>query len=384
MPEEVIIRVDEVVPIYNDRADFSHVPGLWQSIKRHGLMQAITVNRLTTPEPKSITVLPGTSHEKTIASKGIYGLVAGESRWQAHVLGEAETIRAIVAGERTAESLWLTLIENIARKDLTIIEEAAAFKKRMDGGATVAEIAQSTGKREDYIQRRLNVLKLRPELQKLISDGQMPLTYATILMELDNNRQLIAVRKIMEVRKDGYAPTVEVVKAQIVGPLLEQQNQAGLFGLFDFGGGQQTRMEVEAPKVPPEPTTFKPTARGKTPAAAIRSTLDEWQALERRWSGFGDHNKAKACAVMVQQLTDLLAVVEGLPQPTGESLTDKVVRLLSQRGSMSTRELTQYANAASSDLREALDTLTGGGHIHRHPSGRGYRYTLAKKELVLA
>ena len=57
---------------------------------------------------------------------GHYELVAGERRWRAARIAELETIPALVRAREDSASLELALIENMAREDLSPIEEARA------------------------------------------------------------------------------------------------------------------------------------------------------------------------------------------------------------------------------------------------------------------
>src|ERR1700747_2102088 len=57
---------------------------------------------------------------------GRYELVAGERRWRAAQLARLATIPALVRAREDSASLELALIENMAREDLSPIEEARA------------------------------------------------------------------------------------------------------------------------------------------------------------------------------------------------------------------------------------------------------------------
>lgn len=376
---ETMVRVADIVPGPNDRRDFRHVPGLAQSIRKAGLLQAISVRPLIPPRPQSVTVLPATQHAQVLDSAGIYEIVGGESRWQAHVLLGEELIRAQIVeavAEDDATASWLMLLENTARADLNSLEEAYAFRKRLQNGSTVDEIGEYTGKRPGYIERRLDLLEVRPDIAQMIAGGQLPLTYAGILKELDVNRQLIAIRRLDQVKKDGFAPTIEYFKQEIVGPLLQDQNQAGFdFGLFG-GGSMAPAIEVEAPRIPDDPTTFSPRVRpGLDPLSTVQALIAEWNALLREWERYGDRAKTAQCETVIANLESVAGMLA--TALVTETPHAKVIRLLRERGSMSTRELLQYANMLKPKLQPVLDDLVDGGQINRRRSGRGFRYALA-------
>ena len=57
---------------------------------------------------------------------GAYELIAGERRWRAARMAGLPTIPALVRPREDAEALELALIENMAREDLSTIEQAHA------------------------------------------------------------------------------------------------------------------------------------------------------------------------------------------------------------------------------------------------------------------
>lgn len=63
-------------------------------------------------------------------------IVCGERRWRAHRLAELATIAALVVDELEAGRLAdEAIIENLQRKDITPLEEARAFRARLDTAA---------------------------------------------------------------------------------------------------------------------------------------------------------------------------------------------------------------------------------------------------------
>jgi len=79
--------------------------GLAGSIKAQGLLQPVVVR----PRPE-----------------GGYELIAGERRWRAARLAEVETVPALVREADDRDSLLLALVENVAREQLSAVEEARA------------------------------------------------------------------------------------------------------------------------------------------------------------------------------------------------------------------------------------------------------------------
>jgi ParB family transcriptional regulator, chromosome partitioning protein len=143
------IRLAEIEPNPNQprkHLDPNALQELAASIKRHGLIQPITVKRLE--------------------SSGRYLLVAGERRFRAHELLGEEDILAVVT---TGDPDEISLIENVQREDLHPLEEAAAYARMMELHAwTQEQLAEVVGKARPTVT---NILKLNslPDAIKDIS-----------------------------------------------------------------------------------------------------------------------------------------------------------------------------------------------------------------------
>ncbi len=110
--------------------------------------------------------------------------VLGDRRWRAYkLLGRAE-IPALVREMTDQQARQITLIENLQREDLTIIEEAESFRDLVavyDGN--VSEVARQVGKNDVYVARRLKLLELPAHVQKLVEDEVIPLGIAEKIIE---------------------------------------------------------------------------------------------------------------------------------------------------------------------------------------------------------
>ena len=121
------------------------------SIKENGLLQPITVR----------------------PHKGGYQIVAGERRWRASQLNGAQTVPAIVKTLSDQQVRELSLIENLSRADMTNGETARAFQGLLDGGMTIKQLSEKTGKSEASIRDHLALLSIEPHLQKLVDTGRL-------------------------------------------------------------------------------------------------------------------------------------------------------------------------------------------------------------------
>jgi len=79
---------------------------------------------------------------------------------------------AIVTDLKDEDASAITLAENIARKSLDPIDEACAYQSRIESfGWSIDDLSKYAGTSTIHIQFRLKLLKLIPEIQKLIREG---------------------------------------------------------------------------------------------------------------------------------------------------------------------------------------------------------------------
>src|SRR5690606_19025112 len=174
------IPLDQIAPSFgNDRTVFDDaaLQALADSIRENGLAQPITVRSI----------------------KGGFQLIAGERRFRAHKLLGLPTIRAIVVVLDDQQAAAVMLAENTGRRDLDPIDEGKAYQRRMnDFGWDIKTVAARAGVSVQVVNNRLKLLTLRDDLQHLVRSGNLQIGYAQVIAEaeLDNNRQLIAVRRL--------------------------------------------------------------------------------------------------------------------------------------------------------------------------------------------
>ena len=214
------IPIDSIRRGDNDRQAFDQVAleELSESIRAHGLVQPITIR----PMAHWLEMERGQQTQ--------YQIVAGERRWRACKLLGWQEIPAIVRTLTDEAASAIMLAENIGREDLTPIEEANAYRRRIDQfGWSEAQVADVAGVSLDLVRRRLSLLQLVPEAQSLVGSGQLPVGHGQAMADLDNNRQRIALR----VYSHSSGMTVRAFR-QVVGDLLQEQSQDALFDLQQF------------------------------------------------------------------------------------------------------------------------------------------------------
>lgn len=105
---------------------------------------------------------------------GTYELVAGERRWRAARMAGLETIPALVRERADAEALELALIENMAREDLTPIEEARACAALVEElGLTREEVGRRVGRGRVAVSNLIRLLELPDDVIDLVQEGRL-------------------------------------------------------------------------------------------------------------------------------------------------------------------------------------------------------------------
>lgn len=153
---------------------------LAESIREHGLLHPIIVRE---------------------AERG-YEVVSGERRVRACLLLERKTIPAIIGEFSDGELMEIALLENIQRKDLTVLEEGLGYWRLQDRYRTknlerlASEISQRIGKPQEEIKERLELAKQTPLLQKAVEKELLSLEQAQMLSGLDTYMQKLLLRRI--------------------------------------------------------------------------------------------------------------------------------------------------------------------------------------------
>lgn len=154
---------------------------LAQSIKELGLLQPIIVK---------------VTHNRAFDGDGdAYLIVAGERRYRASLLADFSTIDATVIDVADDEGFVRSIAENVNREDMTVIEEADAYRKLIDQGWTIERIADLIGKRPQDIRWRLELEGLDPAVKAVVATGQIPVDLAWFMAQISGSRQIEVLNK---------------------------------------------------------------------------------------------------------------------------------------------------------------------------------------------
>jgi ParB family transcriptional regulator, chromosome partitioning protein len=142
---------------------------------------------------------------------GTYELVAGERRWRAAQIAGLKTVPALVRAREDAEALELALIENMAREDLSPIEEAHACAALVEElGLTREEVGRRVGRGRVAVSNLIRLLDLPDEVVELLQDGSLSEGHGrALLLAKDHSARRSLARSAVQ---DGWS--VRTVEAR--------------------------------------------------------------------------------------------------------------------------------------------------------------------------
>ena len=172
------------------RFDQDATNGLAESVRAAGLIQPVVVRA---------------------REDGGYELIAGERRWRAAREAGLPTVPAIVRTADDRDALLLGLVENVAREQLSPVEEARAYAVLLDEfGLSLGEIAERVAKAKPTVSNRLRLLELPDDVLAMLERGELTEGHARAVLAVPDHegRRTLArqiVRTGMSVRKAEQA-----------------------------------------------------------------------------------------------------------------------------------------------------------------------------------
>ena len=199
------IKIDQISTDPNQprkHFDQEGIDSLAASISEHGVLQPIIV----TPY------------------KDGYQIVAGERRFHASKLAGLDKIPALVRTLTGQHKLEISLIENLQRADLNVMETATAYLKLRDQfNLTLEQIGIRVGNKSvSAVSNTLRLLKLPNFVRKMLVEGKLSEGQARPLIGQDEQTLQIIIPKIIrenwssrkieqfivDFKKNGEKPTM--------------------------------------------------------------------------------------------------------------------------------------------------------------------------------
>ena len=171
-PEDIVPNPSQPRRIFEEEG----LRELAESICRWGVLQPLTVRR----------------------RDGKWELVAGERRLRAAMLAGLAVVPCLPIEAEDADSALLALTENLQRRDLHFLEEAAALSAYLrKTGETQEILAEKLGRSPSALANKLRLLKLSPACVKEILEGGLSERHARALLAVpDPEAQAAAARHI--------------------------------------------------------------------------------------------------------------------------------------------------------------------------------------------
>ena len=193
---EIAIEYIQTNPFQpREHFDAEALQELADSIKIHGIIQPITLRRLSEKE---------------------YQLISGERRFQASKLAGLESIPAYIRTANDQQMLEMALIENIQRENLNAIEIALSYQRMLSElDMKQEELGDRVGKKRTTVNNYLRLLRLPPEIQVAVRDGKLSMGHARALISIENIAEQLYVYKQVLMSDLSVRATEDLVRRTI-------------------------------------------------------------------------------------------------------------------------------------------------------------------------
>ena len=223
------IKVDLIQPNrYQPRREFDEgaLNELAESIRAYGILQPLIVRSIEGER---------------------YELIAGERRLRASKIVGLEKVPAIIRDYTDAQMSEISIIENVQRENLNVIEEAQAYERLIkEFGHTQEVVAAKIGRSRSHISNILRLLKLSPTVRALISKGLLTLGQARPLLAIEN--EVIQIQAAEMILSEGLSVRkVEAFINELKNSGLLANLTANLNNTNEVADSETKTVEVEKP-----------------------------------------------------------------------------------------------------------------------------------------
>lgn len=184
--------------------DEGEIKSLADSIKRYGLLNPLTVRETASG----------------------YELISGERRLRAVCLLGLKTVPCHVIDANSAKSAKIALVENIARQNLSFLEEAQALKRLYDEfGMTQQEIADTIGKTQSAVANKIRLLRLGESTVEQIKKYSLTERHSRALLKIEDECTQSAVAKYIGEKNLNVEQAEKHIAAVISGMNKERRRK---------------------------------------------------------------------------------------------------------------------------------------------------------------
>ncbi len=151
------------------RFDHASTAGLADSIRSQGVVQPVVLR------PRL---------------EGGYELIAGERRWRAAREAGLPAVPALIREAGDRDTLLLGLVENIARENLSPVEEARGYAVLIDEfELSLGEVAERVGRSKPAISNKLRLLELSDDVLAMVERGELSEGHARAVLAVPDHAE---------------------------------------------------------------------------------------------------------------------------------------------------------------------------------------------------
>lgn len=148
----------------------SSIMSLADSIKKHGIIQPISIRRVS---------------DEDTPFGGLYEVIAGERRLRAAKLLNMEYVPCVILDVDKETSAKLALVENLQREGLNMFEEASALLSLAEKySLKQEEIAALLSVSQSYVANKIRILRLNESEKELILKNDLTERHARCLIKI--------------------------------------------------------------------------------------------------------------------------------------------------------------------------------------------------------
>ena len=178
--------------IFNEEA----IDELAKSIKSYGIIQPLSVRKM---------------------GENRFELVAGERRLRAAKKIGLKEVPVIIVDVTDKESAAIALLENIQREDLNFLEEAEAYYNLIkEHNYTQEQLAELIGKKQSTIANKIRLLKLSPDVRKILLENNLSERHARALLKLPTDELQKKVLRVIVRKNLNVKKTEELIENELI------------------------------------------------------------------------------------------------------------------------------------------------------------------------
>ena len=211
--QTICISADNIIPNrYQPRTSFStaSLTRLSESIKRHGILQPITVRLIPNSKPSK------------------YEIICGERRFRAGMMAGLTEFQCILTTHDDLAAAELSIIENLLRDDLNLFEQAEAFSLLANTfSMTQQQIADRVSLSQSAVANKIRLLQFSEAERSLILKYSLTERHARALLKLSDANIRQKFIQLIEKDKLNVAATEQLIENYIkytTSPKLDGKN----------------------------------------------------------------------------------------------------------------------------------------------------------------